>query len=150
MRNLRLRNSGWPALLAFVMAGLLVCVDCRATWVCCEGDDWLHWDAQTREAYVRAYTLGNLQGYNLGCTEGVRVAASTVRMTGQSIIDASKKCAAKATITSRDSSQFVSQVTKFYNQYPGQRFLRISDILIDLYAGKTLDQIHRSFPPGPD
>jgi hypothetical protein len=117
---------------------------CFATWVCCEGEDWLHWNAQTRNVYVRAYTEGNLQGYNRGCGEGI--ISLSPKINGQTFIDSSKKCAAKAPITSLASTNFAEQITRFYELYPHQRFLRISDILLGLYAGKSLEKIHLSFP----
>jgi hypothetical protein len=131
--------------LVFAMILILSCtLTCRANWICCEGEEWLKWDAQTRNIYVRAYASGNMQGYAHGCSEGL--VASSPKMTGLYTAGASKRCSAGAMITSRDSSHFAEEITKFYQSYPQQTFLRISDILLGLYAGKTLEQIHRSFP----
>jgi hypothetical protein len=124
---------------------LLVTISCKANWICCEGDEWLKWDTQTRGVYVRAYASGNIQGYARGCSEGL--VASTPKMDGAYSMSASKRCSERAMITGRDSSRFADQITKFYQAYPQQRFLRISDILIGLYSGKTLEEIHNSFEP---
>lgn len=123
---------------------LLQAATSRANWVGSEGEEWLHWNEQTRSVYVRAYTLGSMQGYTSGCSEGL--VSSTPAMDSSYTVDASKRCSARAPITSRDSSQFPAQITRFYRSYARQRYLRISDILLGLYAGKTLVQIHDSFP----
>jgi hypothetical protein len=123
---------------------LIVTSTCRANWICCEGDEWLRWDAQTRSVYVRAYTWGYSEGYTSGCHNGL--VASKPEMNGSYTMEASKRCSESASVTSRDSSHFADRITEFYQKYPQQRFLRISDILLGLYAGKTLEEIHNSFP----
>jgi len=123
---------------------LIVSATCRANWICCEGDEWLRWDAQTRSVYVRAYTSGYVHGYYGGCGNGL--VASTPEMNGPYTMEAAQRCSDRSMITSRDSSHFADRITEFYQKYPQQRFLRISDILLGLYAGKTLEEIHNSFP----
>jgi hypothetical protein len=136
---------------AFLLLSLLITVliliataTCRANWIGSEGDEWLGWDVQTRSVYVRAYTRGNVEGYARGCANGL--VASTPEMDGPYTMEAAKRCSERAMITSRDSSHFVDRITEFYQKYPQQRFLRISDILKGLYAGKTLEEIHNAFP----
>lgn len=128
----------------FTVLIIIVTAACRANWICCEGDEWLSWDAQTRSVYDRAYARGNMQGYARGCANGL--VASTPEMNGPYTMEASKRCSDGAMITDRDSSHFADRITEFYQKYPQQRYLRISDILIGLYAGKTLEEIHNSFP----
>jgi hypothetical protein len=88
--------------------------------------------------------MGYVQGYYSGCGNGL--VASTPEMNGSYTMEASKRCSERSEVTSRDSSHFADRITEFYQKYPQQRFLRISDILIGLYAGKTLEEIHNSFP----
>lgn len=123
---------------------VMVTVTCRANWICCEGDEWLSWDAHTRSIYIRAYIRGNVEGYAHGCANGL--VASEPAMNGPYTMEAAQRCSDRAMIRSRDSSHFEDRITEFYNKFPQQRFLRISDILIGLYAGKTLEEIHDSFP----
>jgi hypothetical protein len=139
-----MRNKLLLRLVFIVVLIFIATSTCRANWICCEGDEWLKWSAQTRSVYIRAYASGNIQGYARGCSEGL--VASTPQMTGPYSMEASKRCSEKAMITDRDSSHFADQITKFYQDFPQQRFLRISDILIGLYARKTLEEIHNSFP----
>jgi hypothetical protein len=40
---------------------------------CCEGDMWLKWSQQTREAYIRGFLEGYTGGYGGGCENGIRV-----------------------------------------------------------------------------
>lgn len=143
-RTIAMRKTSLSRLVLITVLFLTVTATCRANWICCEGDEWLRWDAQSRGVYVRAYTMGYVHGYTSGCANGL--VASTPEMNGSYTMEASKRCSERATITSRDSSHFADRITEFYQKYPEQRFLRISDILLGLYAGKTLEEIHNSFP----
>jgi len=131
-----MRKTFLSLLVLITVLILIATATCRANWICCEGDEWLSWDAHTRSIYIRAYVRGNVEGYAHGCANGNEPYT----------MEAAQRCSDRAMIKSRDSSHFEERITEFYQKYPQQRFLRISDILIGLYAGKTLEEIHNSFP----
>jgi hypothetical protein len=131
-----MRKTFLPLSVLITVLVLMVTVTCRANWICCEGDEWLSWDAHTRSIYIRAYIRGNVEGYAHGCAE----------MNSPYTMEAAQGCSDRAMIRSRDSSHFEDRITEFYKKFPQQKFSRISDILIGLYAGKTLEEIHNSFP----
>ena len=76
---MRKKYSSLPMPITTILI-LLVTATCWANWICCEGDEWLSWDAQTRSVYIRAYIRGNVEGYAHGCANGL--VASKPEMNG--------------------------------------------------------------------
>jgi hypothetical protein len=115
-------------------------------WAGDEGDEWLKWDAKTRVAYVRAYVKGMSLGFAKGCDAGLYSIEPTKEQGAGFVEKYLTNCESRNPISSRDSSPFVDSITEFYQHYPKQRFLYISDILLKLHAGQTITQIHDEFP----
>lgn len=122
---------------------LFPCGQGQAAWVGSEGDEWLKWDTTTRQAYLRAYVTGMLSGYGFGCEQGIF--AVKPKMKGLDVGKYAHVCMSHSQITNRDSSKMLDEITEFYQKYPDKRFLYISNILLDLYAGLSIEQIHEHF-----
>ena len=110
-----------------------------------EGDEWLKWGNNTRKIYVRAYAQGLEVGFLRGCDQAVGGAKPRPR--AAVALENLDECASHVP-SDRDAMKMVSAVTTFYTKYPDQRSLDISDILLGLYAGSSLNQIHEDFAGG--
>jgi len=128
-------------LTVFVFCGCFA-QQAQAAWIGSEGDEWLKWDSNARAVYVRAYVQGLQQGYTQGCEAGIN--AGRPRLKSDDVVEFHKECWSHFPISTRDSMQIVDSVTKFYLAYPKERYIYISDILLGLHAGLTLEQIHDS------
>lgn len=124
-----------------ILAWLAACSCLSATTVSHEGDDWLKWDGKMRLTYLGAYVLGIQKGFQDGCNAGI--SAVSPRMKNADDVEATKRCWKTFPISDHDSKDFVDPITTFYRTYPQQRSVPISQILLRLYAGKTLAQIHK-------
>lgn len=116
----------------------------NAAWIGSEGDEWLKWDTNTRETYLRAYVQGMRQGYGKGCDNGI--AAAQPHLKYDDATRTHQECWNHFPISAKDSDRFAASITKFYSAYPQQRFLYISDVLLELHAGRSIEQIHGHFP----
>jgi hypothetical protein len=114
-----------------------------AAWVGAEGDNWLKWDTKTRQVYVEAYVLGMQSGFTRGCSEGIFAAQPKIK--GGDATKYANVCLAHSPISEKDSIKMIDAITEFYTKYPKQRYLYISDILLRLHAGLSIEQIHEHF-----
>ena len=128
------------ALLAFIV---IADSHIHAAWVGSEGDKWLQWNTQTKQVYVEAYVLGIQSGYTKGCSEGIFALQPKIK--GGEAIRYANLCLAHSPISEKDSSKMIDDITEFYTKYPKQRYLYISDILLRLHAGFSIQQIHEHF-----
>jgi len=137
---LKRRHKVLAIIAAFLLMGN---IHTQAAWVGSEGDEWLKWDANARQTYVLAYVRGMQSGFTRGCDLGI----STVepKMGAGDIVRYTSECVSRSPISDRDSMKMIDSITTFYKRYPMQRFLYISDILLGLHAGRTVDQIHEHF-----
>jgi len=113
----QLKSWARRVLLTFLLA--LSGLQAHANWIGHEGGEWLRWNRATKEVYLRAYIQENMQGYTLGCSNGLVAAQTTANATYS--MQASQACSSLAPIASRGSTHFIDQVTAFYITYPRQR-----------------------------
>lgn len=106
-----------------------------------EGDQWMKWDNNVRQVYVGAYVQGAMSGFTRGCDQGV--SAARPKTSGDAVLKYMSECLSHSLISERDSIKMVDTITEFYTRYPDQRVLNISDILLNLHAGSSIEQIHR-------
>ena len=139
------RSRGLAALGLFFF---LLLGHAQAAWVGDDGDMWLRWNSVTRNAYIYAYTTGILRGFTSGCHAGIDYLSSKRKYNAEDAEDYLAGCSSNSPVklAKIDDGLIIQSVTTFYNKYPRQRFVYISDILLKLLAGQTVDQIHREFP----
>ena len=85
-----------------------------------QGDMWLKWKSDTRDAYL----LGFVYGFRTG-SGGNR--------------DQSSKVSPPEVI---NTVELAKSITDFYTRYPGDRELNIQEIIEQIWNGLTLEQIH--------
>jgi len=125
---------------------LILTVQAKAAWTGDEGEEWLKWDANAKAVYVLAYVQGLQKGYSKGCEAGISTIQA--RLKYDDAVRAHHECWNRFPISTRDSAQLIDSITMFYTAYPKQRFLYISDILLELHVGRSIEQIHGHFPTG--
>lgn len=113
---------------------------------CCEGNDWLKWNQDRQNSYVRGFIEGYYSGYLHACEEGTRKlsAAAGVKAEEKPATDyclERKSAFSKGIALSKD-------VTRFYKRYPENRDLLINELLEDFGKGKSIEDIH-AHPPFP-
>jgi len=133
-------HKGFIVLLVFIV---ILNGRIYAAWVGAEGDNWLKWDTKTRQVYVEAYVLGMQSGFTRGCSEGIFAAQPKIK--GGDATKYANVCLAHSPISEKDSIKMIDAITEFYTKYPKQRYLYISDILLRLHAGLSIEQIHEHF-----
>jgi hypothetical protein len=110
-----------------------------------DGSAWLKWSEKTRELYVTAYVHGLMRGYSRGCEAGIRSTTPTIDSARLPI--ASDKCWTSFPISTQDSIKLIGSITQFYKEYPDQRSIHASDVLLALHEGRSIQQIHDQPPP---
>jgi hypothetical protein len=114
---------------------------------CCEGDMWLKWSQQTRDAFIRGFLFGYTGGYLSGCENGTSQAPTRPQEPGFESFPINK-CLEERLDFSKN--QNLSQdVTKFYKSYPENRILFIQEVLELIGKGWSLEEIHRNPPFRP-
>ena len=141
------RTSATLVLILFTLLG-----HAQAAWVGEEGGMWLKWNLATRNAYIYAYVAGLFHGFNAGCNSGIDYLSSKRDYKAEEAEDYLKGCTnlSPVKLSKIDDAVIANSVTAFYKAYPQQRFLYISDLILKLLAGHTIDQIHKEFPEGSD
>jgi hypothetical protein len=141
-------NSGTRTVTVASIIFLILVCRCDAAWVGKDGQMWLEWNIATRNAYVYAYVAGITRGFMQGCNTGVDYLSSTKSYPASETKKIIEGCSALSPVKLNEiDDRLLGQwITKFYTKYPGQRFLYISDVILKLLAGRTIDQIHREFP----
>jgi hypothetical protein len=128
-----------------VLTAVLVVAVCSsgvmvtAATPCCEGTQWLRAAEDARTAYIDGYVEGRLRGFGQGCltgTEGVKASSPGPDA------DPFHKCLSKNVTFSKTTMEYVKSITQFYEKYPEDRDMRVSEVLMDLSQGLDLDQIH--------
>jgi len=139
IRGMFVGNFGWPVplLIALILLPTTV-VGQRA---CCEGNWWLKWNKDQRESYV----WGFMTGFSHAYLEGCRVALKALPPgTSPEIAEtAMNQCYRTQADFSSGTTHWAQEVTDFYNKYPRDRDVYISEVLEQLRNGSTLDQIHK-------
>ena len=141
-------KSSKCATISFVLLCLTVLGQARAAWFGEEGELWLNWKMETRSAYVYAYTAGIRRGFTAGCSAGIDYLSSKRQQRAEEAEGFLAGCSSRSpvAIAKIDEASLVKAITAFFQAYPKQRFLNISDVLLKLLAGHTVDQIHAEFP----
>ena len=98
-----------------------------------QGDTWLKWNHDQRQAYVFGYISGYLNGHDEACRQ----------VTRDRTTDAHADNCADQRIDFSKGTDFVSLVTEFYNRYPEDRELDIAEVLGQLTQGLTLEEVHK-------
>jgi len=137
---------------ALVLISFTLLGQARAARVGEEGEMWLRWGATTRNAYVFAYVKGITHGYSSGCGSGMDYLSSKRRYDAKEAEEYLSGCISRSPVTLKgiDDKAIIHSTTEFYRTYPKQRFLYISDVLLKLLAGHTLEQIHKEFQQGDE
>jgi hypothetical protein len=120
---------------------LLLSLASSLTWAqreCCEGDSWLKWSPERRDAYVVGYILGYYGGYTHGCEEGTKHA--TASQPGVENFPVNQCIDQRFDYTK--GIDLSKDITKFYQRYPENRNLLIKEILEELGKGKSIEDIH--------
>jgi hypothetical protein len=110
---------------------------------CCEGDSWLSWSQDHREAYVRGYTEGYYTGYNHGCQEGTKYASKSITPGLENF--PINKCLDQELDLTR-GTDLSKEITTFYQQYPENRVVLIKEVLQELGKGRSIQEIHNHLP----
>jgi len=110
-----------------------------------EGESWLRWSSEHRNAYVSGYIEGYYGGYAHGCQEGARNLSEPTQP-GFDNFPVNKCLDRKLDFTK--GIDLTKDVTTFYRRYPVNRNLFIKEILEELGKGKSLEDIH-AHPPFP-
>lgn len=119
----------------------------QSAWVGKEGEIWLRWSIETRNAYVYAYVEGLTHGFSGGCNSGLEYLSSKRSYMPNEVQNYLTGCAKTGPIqiAEIDDAAIVRSITLFYRSYPQQRFLNISDVLLKLLAGQSVERIHQEF-----
>jgi len=112
---------------------------------CCEGDTWLKWSQNRREAYVRGFIIGYTDGFLHACEEAASFAPRPTEPGFENF--PLNKCLDRKWNFSK-GIDLSKDVTAFYKRYPENRNLYFEEILEELGQGKSLEEIHRA-PPFP-
>jgi len=105
---------------------------------CCEGDMWLKWSKDRRESYLWGYMLGYSQAYWKECRETGNALPAEADSTA-----IENRCRSRQPDFSKGTDFWGQQVTDFYKTYPGDRDIKIDEVLEQLRNGLTLEQIHK-------
>jgi hypothetical protein len=110
-----------------------------------DGEKWLKWSDETRNAYIESYTDGFLDGFVRGCDVGQQTYSHT-RPKGLP----GEKCVARAPVFSKHVAYYKDKISEFYRSYPKDLAVPISEVLqglgdernlslqqIDEYSGHT-------------
>jgi hypothetical protein len=135
-------------LRAVALIGLLGLVPTAALAerTCCEGDAWLKWNQNRREAYVRGYIIGYTDGFVRACEEAASFAPRPTRPGFDNF--PVNKCLDRKWNFSK-GIDLSKDITAFYKRYPENRNLFFEEILEQLGQGKSLEYIHRNPPFRP-
>jgi len=117
------------------------------TWAqreCCEGDSWLKWSHERRDAYIVGYIQGYYGGYTHGCEEGTKHVPA--EQSGVDNFPVNQCIDQKFDYTK--GIDLSKDITTFYQRYPENRNLLIEELLEEIGKGKSLEDIH-SNPPFP-
>jgi len=102
-----------------------------------QGDMWLKWGHDAREAYIFGYLNGYRDGHGDGCKQLLTGDAPSHQT------DQVERCRDTEEIDySKGTTYFDNLLTDFYKRYPGDRELDIQEVLNLLLRGLTLEQIH--------
>lgn len=108
-----------------------------------EGEEWIRWNPETRNAYIRAYVSGLDKGYGAGCHNGVLAVRPS--RPGRADLKAVGKCWNEYPLGKTDPIQYVPLITDFYAKFPNQRYLDIWKILYQAANGRSVETIHEHF-----
>jgi hypothetical protein len=114
--------------------------------LCCEGDTWIKWTEEHREDFVRAYILGNSEGYSQACYKMASYWPSPVVVSNKN--NPLSQCLKRMPDFSKGPEYFAKQITQLYTLHPEDRILLTTEILEALGKGKSLQDIHQH-PPFP-
>jgi hypothetical protein len=107
------------------------------------GDEWLRWSKSHRDFYVTAYVQGLMLGFLKGCESGI--SSSLPPVDGPEKVAGINRCASHSPLSSQDSIKLVDSITEFYKEYPDERFVWASEILLKLHGGLSVKQIHEQY-----
>jgi hypothetical protein len=127
-------------LLAVAVSAILVALASAAENLT-DGDIWLHWSRERRQAFVDGYIVGYYRGHLNGCQDGAGEA-------NKPAADFLSKCFNRRLGFSVETGLYEEQITKFYTLYPENRNLSEKYILEALAGNLTIEEIHKT-PPYP-
>jgi len=113
-----------------------------AAQICCEGEEWLKWSAETQTAYLTALLLGTDRGFGDGCFEGLVQASSSPNEIDDRALRA---CLRKTPRFGKDIAGYAHRVTSFYQTYPKDRSLTIQQVFSEFSddRDRTAKQVHQ-------
>lgn len=145
---MRLQIKNLNALVTQVSIVLLALAACKPnspTSMFPNGEDWLHWNESVREQYIRAYVVGHSQGFAAGCEQADSQMISPDN--AQGFVEANNHCVAHMPFTGKDVMKLIPSVTDFFDRYTQHRELPVSQVLRELDAGRTVEQVDLDFSP---
>jgi hypothetical protein len=101
----------------------------RGASTCCEGDWWLAWKVETQRAYVLAMMEGYQSGFAKGCDAAMQLANGNYQLY--------RRCLAKAPKLLNNAEDYVTLLTRFYNDYPGDRRIAIKRVMLSVVGGDS-------------
>lgn len=126
-------------ILAITIIGPFALIrEAQGTRVGHEGELWLKEKPEARNTYAMGYTLGFQQGVNDVCQAVASEAQNPTPLHG---------CLSQ-NLRVPDMSELARNVTQFYERYPSDRYLYITDVMHALGRGMTLEQIHQNATGG--
>lgn len=95
---------------------------------------------------MRAYAEGSTQGFAAGCEQADSLKISAENRQG--FVDANNRCVAHMPFTGgKDVMKLIPSLTAFFDRYTEHRELRVSQVLRELDASRTIEQVHEDFSP---
>jgi len=112
-----------------------------AAQICCEGEEWLKWSAETKTAYLAALLFGTDRGFGDGCFEGLQASSSPNEIDERAL----RACLSKRPRFGKDIAVYVHRVTGFYQAYPKDRALTVQQVFREFSddRDRTAKQVHQ-------
>ncbi len=116
-----------------------------------DGEIWLGWDVGRRTGYVDGYINGNRDGHNAGCHAAFHIFLPKEGIISQPTNVISRCFAEEVHFTKGQAPDYISEITKFYEQYPSDRDAPLNYVLelISDRERKTAEQMHQYFLAPP-
>ena len=136
--NVTVARTMSVGLFVIVVAMIALASSLSGQRTCCQGDRWLKWSEDVRATYVEGYSYG----YTEGLGESCRRAAKNWPAQPKPGYEIEVRCLQDLPDFSKGPEALAKAVTEFYKRYPGDRDIRITEVLALLAQGLTLEQIH--------
>lgn len=109
---------------------------------------WTQWEESQRKGFVLGYVWGLDRGFHNGCMALSQVSPppdAERSKAPDSLENPLQSCMSKLPVFSKGPEYYESEITRFYETYPGDQDLPLRQLfsqLADSSDNKTLEQIH--------